>query len=414
MTEEFKPKPDPTASENIKSAMKRQAQVARGKKKLADASAAPVSRANPIVADNTYGALREDNRVVMRHTIALNIADFRASSDESTPRPERVFSALRDATPPFFSVVIANFNGERNLPVCLESLRRQTFTDFEVIVADDASADNAVAIVEQQFPEVRVVVNRANQGFAATCNTGAAASHGRFIVLLNNDTEADPQWLEELAQTIVAHPEAASIASKLLLFDRRTVLHTAGDALGIDGMARNRGAWQADTGQFDDSAQVFSACGGAAAYRRDVWEALGGFDEVFRMYLEDVDFGFRARLAGFETVYAPEARVYHHVSANGGDVLASYYVGRNSIWMLAKNMPESLLWRNLPRIITAQLMVTIDALRNIRGKAAQARLKGQWDGIRGLRTQLARRTLIQQRRVVQDEALLRVLQRDNQ
>src|SRR5690606_33028980 len=115
--------------------------------------------------------------------------------------------------------------------------------------------------------------------------------------------------------------------------------------------------------------------------------------------------------AGFENVYAPDARVYHHVSASGGDVLASYYVGRNSIWLLAKNMPTSLLWRNLPHMIMAQLMVTIDALRNIRGKAAQERLRGQWDGMRGLRAQLARRNLIQQRRVVPDDALQRAFTR---
>ncbi len=139
-----------------------------------------------------------------------------------------------------------------------------------------------------------------------------------------------------------------------MLFDRRDTLHTTGDLLGVDGIPRNRGVWQVDRGQFDDWRAVFSGCGGATAYRRDVWQALGGFDEDFWMYLEDVDFGFRARLAGCEAVFA-QARVYHHLSASGGDVLASYYVGRNTIWLIAKNMPRSLLRRNALAIVQGQL-----------------------------------------------------------
>ncbi len=414
MTEEFKSKPDPTKSESVKSALKRQAQVQKGKRKLAEAARAenPAPRANPIVADETYGGLREDNRVVMRHTIALNIADFKASSTDFEVRPVKFYAPLREVAAPFFSVVIPNFNGERYLPTCLAALRRQTFTDFEVIVADDASTDGAVELVERDFPEVRLVLNRQNQGFAVTCNTGAAASNGRFVVLLNNDTEPDEKWLEELAKVIVANPNAAAVASKLLLFDRRNTLHTAGDALGIDGVARNLGVWQRDIGQFDAGTQIFSACGGASAYRREVWDALGGFDEEFRMYLEDVDWGFRAHLAGYESVFAPEAKVYHHVSASGGDLQSSYYVGRNSIWMIAKDMPTGLLLKNLGSIIVAQLMVALAALGSIRGAAARARLRGQWDGIRGLRAQLAKRQLIQRNRVSTDAEISRLLVRD--
>ena len=373
MAEEFKPKVDTTKSESVKSALNRQAQVSKGKRKLAEAARAdaPAPRANPIVADETYGGLREANRVVMRHTIALNIADFKAATEDFSTRSTRTWVPLVDATYPFFSIVIANYNGDRHLRTCLDALRKQTFSDFEVIAADDASQDASLALVERDFHEVRLAINRQNQGFAATCNTGASASNGRIIVMLNTDTEPDPRWLEELVRAIVANPQAGCIASKLLLFGDRARLHTAGDALRIDGTPRNLGAWQVDDGRYDDGAQVFSACGGAAAYRRDVWEALGGFDEEFWMYMEDVDFGFRARLAGFDTVLAPEAKVYHHVSASGGDTLASYYVGRNSIWLIAKNMPDTLLRRNLPRIFVAQLMIAFDALRNWRGVAAR-------------------------------------------
>ena len=178
------------------------------------------------------------------------------------------------------------------------------------------------------------------------CNTAADAARGRYIVLLNNDTEPEPTWLAELVKVIVAHPEAAIIASKVLLYDRRETLHTTGDLLGQDGIPRNRGVWESDRGQYDAAGRIFSGCGAAAAYRKDVWQALGGFDDDFWMYLEDVDFGFRARLLGFAAVFAPQARVYHRLSASGGDTLASYYVGRNTIWLLAKNLPRRLLLRH--------------------------------------------------------------------
>ncbi|MGL4649805.1 MAG: glycosyltransferase family 2 protein, partial [Caldilineaceae bacterium] len=239
--------------------------------------------------------------------------------------------------------------------------------------------------------------------------TGAAAAYGRFIVMLNSDTEPAPDWLAALAQVIVANPRAAAVASKLLLFERRHVLHAAGDSLGRDGMARNRGVWEQDTGQYDNQVQVFGACGGAAVWRREVWQALGGFDESFWMYLEDVDLSFRARLAGYDVVFAPQARVYHHLSATGGDILASYYVGRNSLRLLAKNMPRALMLRNLPQIVGAQLRVTLDALRNWQGEAARARLRGQIDGLRSLPALAAQRGAIQRRRLLDDNSLAALL-----
>jgi GT2 family glycosyltransferase len=403
----FRARIDPSRSEESKPADVRKEQAERARKRLAERGESS-GRANPIVGDETYGTLREDNRVVMRHTIALNIDSFRASSDAASPRGQRSFPDLVAGAPPFFSIVIANYNGVRHLPVVLGALREQSFGDFEVILVDDASSDESVAYTEREHPEVRVLLNRTNAGFAASCNTGAAASRGRYIVLLNSDTEPDPEWLAALARTIVTHPNAAAVASKLLLFDRRTVLHAAGDTLGRDGLPRNRGVWETDNGQYDEQTAIFSACGGAAVWRRDVWQALGGFDEQFWMYLEDVDLSFRARLAGGEIVFAPHARVYHHLSATGGDVLASYYVGRNTLLMLAKNMPTALLLRNLPAILGAQLRISVDALRNLRGEAAQARLRGQLAGLRALPAVLAQRRAIQRARMVEDGELARM------
>jgi GT2 family glycosyltransferase len=287
----------------------------------------------------------------------------------------------------------------------LAALQCQTFSDFEVLLADDASTDNSVAFIEEHYPAIRLIVNRRNLGFVHSCNIAVDAARGRMVVLLNNDTEPEPTWLAELAKIICANPQAAIVASKLLLFATRTQLHTTGDTLSFDGIPHNRGVWEKDHGQYDNQEQIFSGSGGGSAFRRDVWQQLGGFDEDFWMYIEDVDFGFRAQLAGWQAVFAPQARIYHHLSATGGGTLASYYVGRNTIWMIAKNMPTALLLRHLPEIVGAQLAVAVDALRNIRGAAARARLRGQVAGLLGLPRQLRKRQIIQRRRRLDDATL---------
>jgi GT2 family glycosyltransferase len=363
---------------------------------------------NPIVLDETYHGLREENRVVMRRTIAVNLENFRAAPENFDPRPQRNYPALPEVTAPFFSVVVPTHNGLRHMAGVLGALQQQTFADHEVILVDDASADATAQWVAEQHPWVRLIVNRHNLGFAASCNTGAAAARGRFVVLLNNDTEPQADWLEALARAITAHPDAAIVTSKLLLYDRRDTLHTTGDTLGRDGIPHNRGVWEVDRGQYDGAENVFSGCGGATAYRKDIWQALGGFDEDFWMYLEDVDFGFRARLLGCETVFAPQARVYHRLSQSGGDTLASYYVGRNTIWLIAKNMPRTLLLRNAPQIVGGQMQVALAALRSWRGEAAQARLRGMYAGIKGLPQQLAKRRMIQPRRQLEDAELAKL------
>jgi GT2 family glycosyltransferase len=407
MSEEKKPK-QPRTGANQKAAPQ-----------AANAAAEPAAKpevkpeaknVNPIVLDDTYHGLRAENRVVMRRTIAINLENFRAAPDDFAPRPVRQYPPLATVDAPFFSLVIPTHNGLHHMATVLDALARQSFADYEAIVVDDASSDATAQFVVERYPGVRLIVNRRNLGFAAACNTGAAAARGRYIVLLNNDTEPQADWLAELAKAAAAHPQAAIVASKLLLYDRRDTLHTTGDLLGADGISHNRGVWEIDCGQFDAAGTIFSGCGGASAYRKDVWQALGGFDEDFWMYLEDVDLGFRARLLGCDVVFAPQARVYHRLSASGGDTLASYYVGRNTIWLIAKNMPRSLLLRNAPQIAGSQLRIAFDALRNWRGEAAQARLRGQLAGLLGLRRQLVKRHVIQPRRQIEDQELAKLLE----
>ncbi len=311
------------------------------------------------------------------------------------------------------SVIIPNYNGRPYLPTCLSALDRQTYPReaLEIILVDDASRDDSVAYVRETFPHVRVLPLERNSGLAVACNRGAAIARGEIIALLNNDTEVEPDWVAELVRALEEHPWAGAAASKMLLFDRRNVLHSAGDMVGLDGIPRNRGVWEEDRGQYDEDRVVFGGCGGAVAYRREVWEALGGFDEDLFMYLEDVDLAWRMQLRGWGTVFAPEARVYHHLSATGGGTLASYYTGRNTIWVIAKNMPTPLLRAHWPKIVKAQWRIARDALAAWRGEAARARLRGQWAGVLGLPRIWPKRRAVQAQRRVDISTLEALLKR---
>lgn len=368
---------------------------------------------------NRYDELRHEKRVVMRHSIALNIDNFRASSDDFDLKPEDSFPALQPTDSPLVSVIIPHYNGLPFLETVFSALERQTFQDFEVILVDDASTDGSVEFLEEKFSHrlqppgpdsgsgysLRIIANRSNHGFVSACNQGGDVARGRLLALLNNDTEPEPDWLAELVKAICANPDAAIVASKMLLFDKRDHIHSTGDMLLHSGIPVNRGVWETDKGQYDHNTAIFSACGGGSLYRKDVWQQLGGFDEDFWMYIEDVDYAFRCHLAGWRVVFAPAARLYHHLSATGGGKLASYYVGRNTIWMVAKNMPRKLLLQNLSAILHDQIVIMLDALRHVRGEAARARLRGQWAGLLGLHRQLQKRRIIQQRRILSDDEL---------
>jgi GT2 family glycosyltransferase len=171
----------------------------------------------------------------------------------------------QSANLPLASIVIPNWNGAHHLPVCMESLRRQTYPHVEVIVADNDSSDESLGLLARDYPEVQMLALGENRGFAGACNAGMRAARGEFVVLLNNDTEAAPRWLEEIVAAFQRHPEAGIVASKMLLFDRRDTFHTAGDFYRVDGTPGNRGVWQKDAGQYDREVYVFRAGGVRAA-----------------------------------------------------------------------------------------------------------------------------------------------------
>ncbi len=304
------------------------------------------------------------------------------------------------------SIIIPHLNGKHHLDDCLGSLRRQTFKNFEVLLVDNGSTDGSQDYVRRNFPEVCLLELGSNHGFTGACNVGYEQSSGEFIILLNNDTEVEPDWLEVIVDAFNAKPNTGSVASKMLLFDRRDFLHTAGDYYRIDGIPGNRGVWKRDNGQYDVEEIVFSACGGAAAYRRSMLKEIGFLDDDFFFSCEDIDLAWRANLAGWDVVYLPTAVVYHKLKASGGTgERSSFYDGRNFLYIIWKNYPSVLFLRHWRAIMSAQLGISIKALRSWRGSSARARLRGQLAGLVGIFKMWPKRREIQANRVVDDDTI---------
>ena len=238
---------------------------------------------------------------------------------------------------PLISVVVVNFNGKKFLDDCLSSLERQTFQGFEVILVDNGSSDDSVAFIQKKFPQVILVENGKNLGFAGGTNAGIRIAKGEFIFTLNNDTIADPRMLEEIVRPMQMDSGIGVCGTKMLLPDGR--INSTAICISRSGAAWDRGMGEPDDGQYDKTEEVFGACAGAALYRRSMLDEIGLFDEDFFLYMEDVDLAFRVRLGGWKCVYVPSSRVVHIHGGTAGfkSELATYYGNRNLLWIVCKN-----------------------------------------------------------------------------
>lgn len=279
------------------------------------------------------------------------------------------------------TVVIPNLNGEAYLGPCLDSLRAQTAGEFPVIVVDNGSADGSVALIEREYPEVRLEKLDRNYGFCRAVNIGIELSKTPYVILLNNDTVCAPGFVEALTEAIKARPDCFSCASKMVQMHNPAAMDNAGDyycALGWAFAAgKNRPAVS-----YSRRREIFSACAGAAIYRRAVFDEIGLFDEAHFAYLEDVDVAYRAKIAGYRNYYIPEAVVRHVGSATSGSVYNEFktkYSSRNSIYLIYKNMPWPQILLNLPFLVPGFLIKAVFFIRKGYGREYAA---GLWKGVR--------------------------------
>ena len=251
------------------------------------------------------------------------------------------------------SVIIPNYNGMQYVKRCLDSLMAQTLKDWEILFIDNGSADGSRELVEKEYPLVRVIALPENLGFCGAVNIGIHAASAPYVVLLNNDTEAEPEFLQELYDGIKQKPRAFSGGAMMLQFHDREKIDDAGNFYNALGWAFALGKGK-PASDYNKERKIFSACGGAAIYRKELLEKLGYFDEEHFAYLEDTDIGYRAQIAGYENWYFPKAKVYHVGSGTSGSRYNQFkirYSSRNNIYMIYKNMPLGQLILNLPLLV---------------------------------------------------------------
>lgn len=258
------------------------------------------------------------------------------------------------------TIVIPNYNGREFLQECLQSLEEQAqdAPEYEVIVVDNGSGDGSADLVRREFPCVTVIALPENTGFCHAVNVGIEASTSPYVILLNNDTKVKAGFVRALYNAIESRPEAFSVSARMLLWDRPELLDDAGDRYCVFGWAYARGKGR-PAAVFDKAAEVFSACGGAAVYRRSVFEEIGLFDELHFAYMEDLDIGYRAKIYGYRNYYEPGAEAVHYGSASSGsryNEFKTVHAAANNVYVIGKNMPLlQLLW-NFPFLITGFLL----------------------------------------------------------
>lgn len=314
-------------------------------------------------------------------------------------------------------LVIVTFNGDQHIARCLEAVAAQTRPPDRVIVADNGSTDRTIALVNETAVRlslrVEVLPLGRNLGFAVANNRAVAAlADCDGVALLNPDAFPQPWWLAALTAAADVKSDAASFASRLMIDGRDQVLDGAGDVFHVSGLAWRQGHRQ-PLAQVSDALTahpVFAACAAAALYRREDWCRVGGFDEHYFCYAEDLDLGFRLQLLGRGCWYVPEAVVQHVGSATSGEdsPFSVYHGYRNLEWTFIKNMPATLFWRYLPLhaiAIGAQLGWFVR-----KGRGASL-LRAKWDALRGMSRVLAERRHVQKTRVISARSVAALLDR---
>lgn len=241
------------------------------------------------------------------------------------------------------TVVIPNYDGMKFLPECLESLKKENqraIVDYEVLVVDNGSTDGSVEYL-RKCSWVRTIYLDTNTGFCHAVNVGIKKSRTPYVILLNNDTKAYTGFVQALYTAISKRKKCFSVSAQMLMWDDDQLLDDAGDLYCCLGWSRSRGKGK-PAENYSTGCKVFSACGGAAIYRRAVFEKIGYFDELHFAYLEDLDIGYRAKLFGYYNRYEPNARVLHYGSASTGsryNARKTELAAANSVYVISKNMP---------------------------------------------------------------------------
>jgi GT2 family glycosyltransferase len=288
---------------------------------------------------------------------------------------------MTDTTSPTFSIIIANYNGLAFLQACFDSLLNATYTNTEILMVDNGSTDRSVAFVEEFYPQVRIIRSPANLSYSGGNNLGIRHATGKYVVLLNNDTEVSPGWLEPLLEELESDSNIAACQPKILSLRDRHMFEYAGAAGGFMdrlGYPFLRGrvfdVIEEDRGQYQTAIDLFWTSGAAMAVRADVLEESGVLDEDFVLHMEEIDLCWRLQLLGYRLRVRPDSVIYHYGGGTLGKEKAAkmYYNHRNSVFMLIKNYSRRRLAWILPVRLFLDLALIIKSLITLDPKRAAA------------------------------------------
>lgn len=312
---------------------------------------------------------------------------------------------------PLVSIIIVTWNSKKYLSTCLEHLQAQSFQSFEIILVDNGSEDGALDKLHERYPSLKLQIHKLkeNMGFSVANNIGARLARGRWLALLNTDAFPAPDWLSNLITAAEKNPGFSSFSSRQISAGDARFLDGAGDVYHISGFAWKRYLGYPSENYGKESGEVFSSCAAAAMYSREEFLEVGGFDEDLFSYYEDVDLGFRLRLAGYPAFYVADAIVEHVGSGALGikSDFAFYYSHRNVIWIFFANMPSPYFWLYLPiHFITNLIYIIYYALQGRGGILWKAKR----DAVRELSIAIRKRHAIQARRRINPSELIGIME----
>ncbi len=298
---------------------------------------------------------------------------------------------------PSVSVIIVNWNSGVLLKECLSALAVQTLQPTKIYVVDNGSTDNSITYATSSDNVTLISLGR-NTGFAFANNIALSICETDYIALINPDAFADCNWLKSLVAAATMNPDFAAFGSRQMVHGSTELIDGIGDIYHISGLVWRNGYGRKQTIEDLKSQEIFSPCAGAVLYSREVLLQLGGFDEDFFCYVEDVDLGFRLRLAGYRSIYVPDAIVHHVGSAASGghhSHFSIYHGHRNLVWAFFKNMPDLLLCLLLPLHIVMNIFTILYFFYKGKGRII---LTAKYDAIKGLPSILKKRKKIQHNR----------------
>lgn len=307
------------------------------------------------------------------------------------------------------AVIIVNWNAGKNLVRCLQSLTQQTRPPQRTILLDNASTDASLDGIAELFPNVEILLQTENKGFAEGNNIAVEhADDCEWIAFLNPDAFAEPDWLEQLFVAVKNHPEYSFFGSRMEKDSHPEILDGTGDCYHVSGLAWRRDHGEEATRTERATGEIFAPCAASAMIRRKDFLDLGGFDKRFFCYFEDVDLAFRLRLRGGRCLFVNSAKVRHVGSGTtqGNSAFSVYHGNRNLVWCYIKNMPGRLFWIYLPQHLLANIAGLI--WYSLRGQSA-AIFKAKWDALKGIPKAWRERKEIQVHTSIRPSALRRVL-----